>query len=607
MSIRTKFGNLLSLFYRTFGGYKWHILLMAFLSFLSGTLEGVGVTAIIPLFSFIGGGGGAQDSISLAIAAFFRYLHLPYTPKFLLLFMIALFFAKAIFLFFSQQITSKIMADFEKRIRSRLLALTFAARWPFLSSQKVGHLGQTLTTEVSNSSAILYYLSSAMLVFANLFIYTVLVFNLSSVIAVLTFFSALIIFFSFLPLLRTTKIIAGSMVIQNKKLAHYASENIIGAKAVKSMALEIPVLEKGDGLLLAMKSLYLKSCFLKNITSALLQLVGVFFVIGLFAFLYKTSAFEFASFAVMVYALNKVITNVQYMQNHAHVISAQIPYLSSIAYYEDEAIRNQEADIGGVPFRFEKELVLHDVDFEYRPGDLALSHVNLSIKKGEMVGLIGPSGAGKTTVVDLLLRLIEPKAGSIFIDGRDISTFSLKKWREHIGYMSQDVFLLNDTIENNIRFYAPSLSKDEMLHAAKLAHIYDFVVSQPNGFATEVGERGLSLSVGQRQRIALARVLARKPSVLILDEATSALDNESEVLIRKSIEDLRKEMTIIMIVHRLETVMKADRLFILEGGAIVEEGKPNVLLKETGSRFSALYSIGQESNKEHANREKHQK
>lgn len=583
--------NLFSVFRRAFGGYKWRIVFMAVLSFVSGTLEGVGVTAIIPLFSFIGGGGEASDSISRVIAEVFRYFNLPYTARWLLFFMVALFLAKAVFLLLSQQLTATVMADFEKRARKRLFSLTFAARWQFLSAQKVGHLDQMLTTEVSNSASILYYLSSSMLVAANLVIYTVLVFNLSATIALFAFFSAVVIFFAFLPLLRITKIIASQMVRQNKQLAHYANEHVIGAKIVKSMSLEAPVLQKGEDTLAAMRGLYLRSSFLRNVTSALLQLSGVFFVVGLFAFLYKTSAFHFASFAVVVYSLNKVITNVQYAQNNAHVISAQIPYLQSILRYEDEATRNQEEDAGSASFQFEREIALKDVDFEYREGEPALSRVSLSIKKGEMVGLVGPSGAGKTTIVDLLLRLIEPGAGAILLDGRNISEISLRAWRTHIGYMSQDIFLLNDTIENNIRFYSSSISRDDVIRAAKMAHIYDFAQSQPQGFATEVGERGLALSVGQRQRIALARVLARRPVLLILDEATSALDNESEALIQKSMEALRAEVTIVVIAHRLSTVMNSDRLFILGDGRVVEEGSPAELLKDKDSHFFKAYNV----------------
>ncbi len=589
MNAIRKIGNLLRLLWQAFGSYAWGIALMAALSFLSGILEGIGITAIIPLFSFIGGGEHAADDISLAIAGLFRLAHLPFTAKFLLIFMAALFLAKALFLFISQQITAKIMADFEERTRATLLRATFAAKWPSLSSQKVGHLDQMLTTEVTASSSILYYLSSAVLVLANLIVYSILVFNISSVIALLAFFSGIIIFFAFLPLLRRVKIISIDMVRENKKLAHFANEHVIGAKTLKAMHLERQILERGAALLSRMRALYLKISFVRNLSASLLQLTGVFFVVGLFAFLYKTSSFEFASFAVVVYALNKVITNIQYAQNQAHVMSAQTPYLESILLYEDEARKNRESDTGTIPFRFEKELTFSNADFKYRPGEPALSSVTLSIKRGEMVGLIGPSGSGKTTVVDLLLRLIEPERGAILLDGIPSADVRLSEWRNRIGYMSQDVFLLNDTIENNIRFYDASLSESDIIEASRVANIYDFVQSLPDGLKTTVGERGLSLSVGQRQRIALARVLARKPELLILDEATSALDNESEALIQKSIERLRGGVTVVVIAHRLSTIMHADRLYLLEKGKVTEEGRPDVLLKQEGSRFARLY------------------
>ncbi|HCB35285.1 MAG TPA: hypothetical protein DEP25_01450, partial [Candidatus Taylorbacteria bacterium] len=228
MNAIRKIGNLFSLFRQAFGEYAWSIALMAALNFLSGLLEGIGVTAIIPLFSFIGGATKANDTISLAIAELFRFLHLPYTAKFLLFFMVALFLSKAVFLFFSQQITAKIMADFEERTRSMLLRITFAARWPFLSSQKVGHLDQMLTTEVVASSSILYYLSGAALVSANLIIYSILVLNISTIIALLAFISGACIFFVFLPLLTKTKIVSIDMVRENKRLAHFANEHTIG-------------------------------------------------------------------------------------------------------------------------------------------------------------------------------------------------------------------------------------------------------------------------------------------------------------------------------------------------------------------------------------------
>ncbi len=283
MKVFHKTRAVFSLFFRAFGAYRWSIAGMAAFSVVSGVLEGVGITAIIPLFSVIVG-GKASDSISRSIADFFAYLHLPFTAKFLLAFMIALFLAKTIFLFLSQQMTAQVNAHFERKIRSTLLRSTLMAKWPFLLSQKVGHLDQMLTTEVSSSSAILLYLSNGMLVVVNFFIYSILVFNISPVIATLTVFSGLVIFFIFLPLLQKVRITSDKMVRENKELAHYASEHIIGAKTLKSMRLEEPALNRGFALSEIMRKLYLRLFFLKNSTAALLQLAGIFFVIGLFVF-----------------------------------------------------------------------------------------------------------------------------------------------------------------------------------------------------------------------------------------------------------------------------------------------------------------------------------
>ncbi|OHA20392.1 MAG: hypothetical protein A2849_01280 [Candidatus Taylorbacteria bacterium RIFCSPHIGHO2_01_FULL_51_15] len=562
---------------------------MATLSFISGALEGIGITAIIPLFSFIGGGGKASDNISIAIAKFFEYLHLPYTAKFLLIFMIGLFLAKALFLLFSQQISARVIADFEKKTRASLIKCTFDATWPFLSSQKVGHLDQMLSTEVANSSAILLYISNATLVVINLFIYSMLVFNISPTIAVLTVLSGATIFLIFLPFLQKTRVLSEKMVRENKELAHFASEHLIGAKTIKSMHLEGPTFVRGQALIERMRHLYLKLSFLKNSTAALLQLAGVFFVVGLFVFLYKTSAFEFASFAVVVYALNKVFTNIQFAQSSAHAISMQIPYLSSLLSYEKEARGYEEIEGGDEAFSFTKELSFRDVEFEYRKDDPALRKISFSIKKGEVIGLVGPSGAGKTTIVDLLLRLIEPTAGAILLDGRNIRSVSLKEWRKSIGYVSQEVFLLNDTIENNIRFYGDSVTNEDVHEAARMANIYDFIMSLPEKWQTVVGERGVLLSGGQRQRIMLARVLARKSEILLLDEATSALDTESEMLIQKAIMGLKGKVTVLAIAHRLSTVRVSDKLMVLQDGQIVEEGTPSALLQDERSRFFKMY------------------
>jgi ATP-binding cassette subfamily B protein/subfamily B ATP-binding cassette protein MsbA len=208
-----------------------------------------------------------------------------------------------------------------------------------------------------------------------------------------------------------------------------------------------------------------------------------------------------------------------------------------------------------------------------------------------MVGLIGPSGAGKTTIVDLVLRLFELNKGEILIDGINISQIDIAQWRKNIGYVSQDIFLINDTIANNIKFYDESIIEKDIEEAARMANIYDFIQGCPEKFSTIIGERGVLLSAGQRQRIIIARILARQPKILILDEATSALDNESEKQIQRVIENLKNRITVFAIAHRLSTLINSDRLLVLENGKIIESGRPRELLGNKSSYFYKVYYI----------------
>jgi len=212
----------------------------------------------------------------------------------------------------------------------------------------------------------------------------------------------------------------------------------------------------------------------------------------------------------------------------------------------------------------------------------------MNIKKGFTVGLVGPSGGGKTTVFDLMLRFLEPDKGKILLDGIPVSHISIEEWRKSITYIPQDVFLINDTVENNIRFFNDNISYKEIVEAAKKAHIYEMIQKFPEKFDTKVGERGMRLSVGQRQRIAIARALTRNPKILLLDEATSALDAESEKAIKEVIKELKGNITICMIAHRTSTLSDVDTIFVLENGKITEEGMPDKLSENSQGYFSNM-------------------
>jgi len=240
--------------------------------------------------------------------------------------------------------------------------------------------------------------------------------------------------------------------------------------------------------------------------------------------------------------------------------------------------------------RHRKSIEFRDVSFGYTPDNLVLEDISFHVKAGEMVAFVGSTGAGKSTLLDLIPRFYDVTKGAILIDGVDIRACTLKSLRRQMAIVNQDVLLFNNTIERNIAYSKPEATKEEIEAAAKAAQAHDFILSQPNGYQTVIGDRGILLSGGQKQRIAIARAILANPAILILDEAASALDAESERLVQEAIENLKGGPTIFVVAHRLSTVRKADRIFVIEKGRIVEQGDHRKLLENNG-RFKQLYEL----------------
>ncbi len=233
---------------------------------------------------------------------------------------------------------------------------------------------------------------------------------------------------------------------------------------------------------------------------------------------------------------------------------------------------------------------LQHVSFHYpeRAETRVLSDVNLEFYRGQLAALVGPTGAGKTTIADLLARLYEPASGSVLVDGIDLQEIDLVTWRKNIGYVGQDTFLFNSTLSENISLWNETVSPSDIESATRIAQLHDFVQSLSEGYDTVVGDRGLKLSGGQRQRVAIARAILHQPSVLIFDEATSALDNVTEHAVHTAISQLRTYSIVILISHRMSTVQDAEQIFVLHDGCVVEKGRHDTLM-QAGGRYAWLY------------------
>lgn len=287
---------------------------------------------------------------------------------------------------------------------------------------------------------------------------------------------------------------------------------------------------------------------------------------------------EFIYYLVIFYS---IINPFKELSRAGYSIQKGLASLYRIDAILDSENNIKEADLPTVLDSFNAEICFNNLSFKYQD-EWVLKDINLTVKKGQTVALVGQSGSGKSTLVDLIPRFYDTVEGSITIDGTDIRNVRIKDLRHLIGNVNQEAILFNDSIYNNITFGVESATQAEVEEAARIANAHDFIMATPDGYQTNIGDRGSRLSGGQRQRISIARAILKNPPILILDEATSALDTESERLVQNAIENLMQNRTVIVIAHRLSTIKSADLICVLHEGKIIEQGNHQQLIALNG-------------------------
>ena len=555
-----------------FRAYRWHLFWLVALGFTGALLEGVGINAAIPLLSFLTGGDGVPaDPISRAIASVFAFVHIPFSFRYLLIFIVGLFLLRAVAVALFAFIRGWIVADFLSTESREMFRRLLESSWPYLLKQKIGHLHNTLVRDIQRTSSLFDMTTQIIQSATGFLMYFTVAFIISPLMTLLALVGAGVLLGTIRPLLRRTVDSGAKMATSEKQIAQFLSEHIIGMKLVKAGGVAREALRQGQRLLLELRYSYVRIMLVRAISGSLFQPFSIIFVVFLFFVMYQTPDFSIISFAATLYLIQKIFTYAESAQSSLHGLGEVLPYVRNVLQFKKELEDSREVQlIGGEPFSFKQTLELKNVFLSYGKKRV-LRDFSCTVKRGEVVGIVGPSGAGKTSVADILLRLFTPDNGEVLLDGVPMERISIDEWRAHVGYVPQEVFLFNESVEENVRFYR-DIPREQVIEALRQANIYDTVTALPEGLATHIGDRGVMLSGGQRQRIALARALAGNPSILVLDEATSALDSESEGLIQESILALRGRVTVIMIAHRLSTIEKADTILVLKDGRVTEQG-----------------------------------
>ena len=375
-------------------------------------------------------------------------------------------------------------------------------------------------------------------------------------------------------ILNETLSVSGQLLV---KLFNKENEEYERYRSVNNRMIQLNIRERMAG-----RWFFMVLQTVTNIGPMLLYLVG-----GILMMKYDSSL-SVGDITVLVALLGKTYMPVNSLLNmQVDWMRAMAMFSRIFAYFDMEV----EIDDPKQPFILPAvtgEVEFKNVDFSYDNDRKILKNVSFKLEAGKSMAIVGPSGSGKSTIINLIPRLYDVCEGSVFFDGVDVRKLSLKQLRKNVGVVSQETYLFNGTIRDNLKYAAPKATEEEMIAACKKANIYDFISNQENGLDTMVGNRGLKLSGGEKQRISIARVLLKDPKLLIFDEATSALDSISEQKIQEAIDPIIKERTSILIAHRLSTILAADKIFVLKDGEIVESGQHKDLVK-AGGVYTELY------------------
>ena len=560
--------RLLLNFARRYPGHTFSVLAALL---VAGIVEGIGMSTILPIVSTTIGNlsnqaaTGSTSSIATLVPDTLASFGIAPTIGNLLLVMLCGLALKSVLVLIAYKEVGYAVAHIATDLRLTLVRALLKARWEYYVHQPIGNLANAVGTEAMRASQSFYHGVQSIALALTAMVYAAVALAVSWQATVVALIAGLAMLYSFNRLVRTARRAGTRQTRLLKALLAQLTDSLQSVKPLKSMARENlagPLLESQTTEL----NQALQREVLSRETMRALQepVLASLIALGLYAALVKWTM-PAAVVLTLAFLLARVLLQLgKFQRVYQLMVTGESAYWS-LQDAIDQAEAQREPLLGSEPPRFERRLWMENVSVDY-DGREVLRGLSLEVPVGSFCALVGPSGAGKTTIIDSISGLLRPKTGQIWIDDSRLQDMDLRGWRNMLGYVPQETSLFHDTVLNNVTLGDPALSLEDAQDALRSAGATEFVESMTNGINSTVGERGTILSGGQRQRIVVARALVHKPRLLILDEATSALDGETEKAIYKTLQSFRPELTILAISHRPSISAIADRVYRLQDG-----------------------------------------
>lgn len=560
--------------FELFRVHRWALPALVLLGLLRSLTEGIGIGLFVPLLGGLVGGdpsGTAEPRFVEWMTGFFGDVPPEQRTRAIALVVFAAIVASALLSYLHGALSGWVDGSIGHHLRQKVFGRLLRASFGFIERDRSGHLLNVLTSDTWRTSDALKILIQMIVTTGTVLVYVALLLLLSWQLTVLVGLAVLLV--SLLIRAVTTRVRElGKTVIQcNTELADRMVEGIDGMSVIRSCVRESYEQRRFDRASDRLRAALFRLTLAEGAVHPIYEVMAAAMLL---ATLFLTAWFigDISILLVFMFVLYRLQPRVKELESSRVSLMALLPSVDEVRVLISST--DDDMPSGTIVQRgLDRGIAFEDVTFRYHPSDEpALAGVSFEIPARQTTALVGPSGSGKSTITKLLLRFYDPTAGRVLVDGRDLSQLALDAWRNQIALVSQDVYLFNATVEQNIAYGRLDATRDEIMEAARKANAHDFIEQLPQKYETALGHHGVRLSGGQRQRISLARAIIRDPRILILDEATNALDSLSEDLIQETLETFRDERTVIVVAHRLSTIEQANQIVVLDGGRVLERG-----------------------------------